>query len=40
LLEAKLRAIRCQTSQVEPLVAVLGEDFLRDGMAEESFRAP
>jgi LmbE family N-acetylglucosaminyl deacetylase len=40
VLEAKLRAIRAQVSQVEPLVAVLGENFLRDGMVEESFRRP
>ena len=40
LLAAKLRAIRCQVSQVEPLVAALGEDFLREGLAEESFRRP
>jgi hypothetical protein len=40
LLEAKLNAIRAQTSQVEPLVAVLGESFLREGLAEESFRSP
>jgi hypothetical protein len=26
------------TSQVEPLVAGLGEDFLREGMAQEAFR--
>jgi LmbE family N-acetylglucosaminyl deacetylase len=40
LLEAKLNAIRAQTSQVEPLVAVLGESFLREGLAEESFQRP
>jgi LmbE family N-acetylglucosaminyl deacetylase len=40
LLAAKLTALRCQVSQVEPLVAALGEDFLRNGLAEESFRAP
>ncbi len=40
LLETKLRAIRSMTSQVEPLVQGLGEDFFREGMAEESFRAP
>lgn len=38
LLDTKLRAIRSMTSQVEPLVAGLGEDFFREGMAEESFR--
>jgi hypothetical protein len=26
------------TSQVEPLIAALGEDFFREGMAEEAFR--
>jgi hypothetical protein len=26
------------TSQVEPLVAGLGEDFFREGMVEEAFR--
>ena len=26
------------TSQVEPLVDALGEDFFREGMAEEAFR--
>ena len=40
LLEAKVNAIRAQTSQVEPLVAVLGESFLREGLAEESFQRP
>ncbi len=40
LLEAKLNAIRAQTSQVEPLVAALGESFLLEGMAEESFQRP
>jgi LmbE family N-acetylglucosaminyl deacetylase len=40
LLEAKLRAIRSMTSQVEPLVAGLGEDFFREGMVEEAFRRP
>ena len=40
LLEAKLNAIRAQASQVEPLVAVLGESFLQEGLAEESFQAP
>lgn len=38
LLERKLRAIRSMTSQVEPLVAGLGEAFFRAGMVEESFR--
>jgi hypothetical protein len=27
-------------SQVEPLIAGLGEDFFRRGLVEESFRAP
>jgi LmbE family N-acetylglucosaminyl deacetylase len=40
VLDAKLRAIRAQVSQVEPLVAALGEGFLREGMVEESFRRP
>jgi LmbE family N-acetylglucosaminyl deacetylase len=40
LLEAKLGAIRSMTSQVEPLIQALGEEFFREGMAEESFRAP
>ncbi|MGZ4593865.1 MAG: PIG-L deacetylase family protein [Actinomycetes bacterium] len=38
LLDTKLRAIRCMTSQVEPLIDGLGEDFLREGMSEEFFR--
>ncbi len=40
LLETKLTAIRAMTSQVEPLVQGLGEDFLRRGFAEECFRRP
>ena len=40
LLETKLRAIRSMTSQIEPLIAALGEDFFREGMVEEAFRAP
>ena len=40
LLDTKVRAIRAMTSQVEPLVQALGEDFLREGMVEESFRRP
>ncbi len=40
LLETKLDAIRLMTSQVEPLIAGLGEEFFRDGMVEEAFRAP
>lgn len=38
LLDAKLRAIRRQESQIAPLLAALGEDFLREGLAEEAFR--
>lgn len=38
LLDAKIEAIRCMTSQVEPLLAGLGEQFLREGMQEEVFR--
>ncbi len=40
LLATKLDSIRAMTSQVEPLVQGMGEDFFREGMAEESFRAP
>ena len=40
LLETKLRAIRSMTSQIEPLVAALGESFFREGMVEEAFRLP
>jgi len=40
LLETKLRAIRSMTSQIEPLVAALGESFFRAGMVEEAFRLP
>jgi LmbE family N-acetylglucosaminyl deacetylase len=40
VLDTKLRAIRCMTSQVEPLVNALGEDYLRDGTREEVFRRP
>jgi LmbE family N-acetylglucosaminyl deacetylase len=39
LLEAKYAAITAQVSQVESMVAVLGADFLRVGLAEEAFRA-
>jgi LmbE family N-acetylglucosaminyl deacetylase len=38
LLDKKLGAMRSMTSQVEPLIAALGLDFFREGMAEESFR--
>jgi LmbE family N-acetylglucosaminyl deacetylase len=40
LLETKLAALRSMTSQVEPLLAGLGEDFFRRGLVEESFRSP
>ncbi len=40
LLETKLAALRSMTSQVEPLIAGLGEDFFRRGLVEESFRSP
>ena len=39
-LETKLAAISSMTSQVEPLIAGLGEDFFRRGLVEESFRRP
>jgi LmbE family N-acetylglucosaminyl deacetylase len=38
LLDVKQRAIRCMTSQVEPLLGALGDGFLREGLAEEAFR--
>ena len=38
LLDAKVRALLHQTSQIEPLVGALGVDFLRDGLAQEAFR--
>jgi LmbE family N-acetylglucosaminyl deacetylase len=38
LLETKLRAIKQQASQVAPLLDNLGEDFMRAGLAEETFR--
>jgi LmbE family N-acetylglucosaminyl deacetylase len=38
VLAAKVAAIRAQVSQVEPLVAVMGEEYFREGMREESFR--
>lgn len=38
LLDTKLRALLQQTSQIEPLVQVLGEQMLYEGMAEEAFR--
>ena len=39
-LETKLAAISSMTSQVEPLIAGLGEDFFRRGLVEEAFRRP
>jgi LmbE family N-acetylglucosaminyl deacetylase len=36
--DLKVAALLCQISQVEPLVAAFGEDFLHEGMSEESFR--
>jgi LmbE family N-acetylglucosaminyl deacetylase len=38
LLDAKYAAITAQVSQVEPMLAAFDEDFLRRGLAEESFR--
>jgi LmbE family N-acetylglucosaminyl deacetylase len=38
LLDTKVRALLQQTSQIEPLVQVLGEQMLYEGMAEEAFR--
>ena len=40
LLAAKRRAILAMTSQVEPLVAALGEEWFSEGMVEEAFRRP
>jgi LmbE family N-acetylglucosaminyl deacetylase len=40
LLDTKLRALRSMTSQIEPLVQALGEEFLREGLVEEAFRRP
>jgi LmbE family N-acetylglucosaminyl deacetylase len=40
LLDVKQRAILSMTSQVEPLVAALGEEWFREGMVEEAFRLP
>jgi LmbE family N-acetylglucosaminyl deacetylase len=39
LLDTKLRAMQVMTSQVEPLIAGLGVEFFREGMAQEAFRA-
>jgi LmbE family N-acetylglucosaminyl deacetylase len=38
LLDTKIRAIKQQVSQVAPMLDHLGEDFLRAGLAEETFR--
>ena len=38
LLEMKYAAITAQTSQVEPMVALFGEDEMRAALAEEAFR--
>ena len=40
LAERKVRALRCQASQVEPLVEQAGADVFRELVREESFRAP
>jgi LmbE family N-acetylglucosaminyl deacetylase len=40
LLAAKRRAILSMTSQVEPLVAALGDEWFEAGMVEEAFRRP
>ena len=37
LLDRKLDAIRAQVSQVEWLIAAVGEDFYREGLALETF---
>lgn len=38
LLDAKYRAMRCQESQIGPLLAMTGEDNFRRLLAEEAFR--
>lgn len=38
LLDTKERAMRCQESQIGPMLALLGEDNFRRMLAEESFR--
>ncbi len=40
LLDVKLHAMLAMTSQIEPLIAALGQDFFRQGMSEEAFRRP
>ena len=39
VLAAKMRAMQSMTSQLEPLIQALGEEFFREAMVEESFRA-
>ena len=39
-LEIKKSAMRCQASQVQPLIDALGESFFHDGLREEFFRRP
>ena len=39
-LERKHKALLCQRSQVEPLIAAMGEDAYRDFLADEDFRLP
>jgi LmbE family N-acetylglucosaminyl deacetylase len=39
LLDAKYAAITAQVSQIGPMLAAFDEDFLRAGLAEESFRS-
>jgi LmbE family N-acetylglucosaminyl deacetylase len=40
LVDRKVRALRCQASQVEPLVAMVGTDVFARMNREEMFRAP
>ncbi len=40
LLDRKVRALRCQASQVEPLVAQIGVDAFTRVVAEETYRTP
>jgi LmbE family N-acetylglucosaminyl deacetylase len=40
LADRKVRALRCQASQVEPLVEIAGVDVYRELVREEFFRAP
>ena len=39
-LDRKYKALLCQPSQVESLLAAMGDDVYRDFLAEESFRSP